>query len=580
MAIRPEELSAVTTAEEGRDDAEGLLVAPPDSLFDGPGEMRALCRSFDWSRTPLGPVSGWPNTLRGIVAILLASRHPMFLWWGPDLIQIYNDAYRPSFGESLRHPAALGMRGEACWPEIWQIIGPQISHVMQGGEATWHEDHLVPIERNGRLEEVYWTYSFSPAFDDAGAIGGVLVVCQETTTRVKAAVERELLIDAERRARVDAEEAREAMGRVFEQAPVGVAVLYGREMLYTVANPRYREIIGNRDPVGKTLCEMFPDLAGSEIERVLQWVYDNAQPFVANDFLIRYDSAGAGKVDNYYDLVYHPLSAESGAVSGIVVIAIDVTERRRIILERERLLADAVRARVEADSANRGKSDFLAVMSHELRTPLNAIGGYADLLMLGVHGPVTSGQQTSIERIQKSCRHLLGLINTVLDFARVESGHLDFQVRDIPLDEVVATCYALIATQAHSRAITLTYEPCDGMRAHADPDKVQQVILNLLTNAVKFTESGGSVTLSCESDDRHALVRVRDTGRGIAADQLGRIFESFVQLDSRLTRTGDGVGLGLAISRQLARGMSGDVTAVSEPGVGSTFTLKLPTSKA
>ncbi|MBC7673999.1 MAG: PAS domain-containing protein [Polaromonas sp.] len=551
----------------------------PDSLFDGPGEMRALCRSFDWSTTALGPVADWPRTLRGTAATLLASRHPMFMWWGPELIQIYNDAYRPSFGASGRHPGALGMRGEACWPEIWNVIGPQIVQVMQGGEATWHEDQLVPIERNGQLEDVYWTYSYSPVFDDAGAVGGVLVVCQETTRRVEATQEREALIDAERRAKADAEEAREALGRVLEQAPVGVAVLDGREMLYTVANPRYRQIIGNRDPVGRTLLEMFPDLVGSQIESVLQFVYDSAVPFAANDLLIRFDSAGDGTIDNYYDLVYHPLTGASGVVSGIVVIVTDVTERRRTILDRERLLEDAERARADAENANRGKSDFLAVMSHELRTPLNAIGGYADLLMLGVHGPVTSGQEVAIGRIQKSCRHLLGLINTVLNFARVESGHLDFQMSDIPLDEILATCHALIAPQAHARRITLGIERCDGTMAYADPEKVRQVVLNLVTNAVKFTEHGGTVTVSCDVAGGHTLVHVKDSGKGIARDQLARIFEPFVQVDSQLTRTGEGIGLGLAISRELARGMGGDVTVVSEVGIGSTFTITLPASQ-
>lgn len=146
--------------------------------------MRALCRAFDWSATPLGPVHSWPRSLRNTVALLLASQHPMFLWWGADLVQVYNGGYRPSLGDSNRHPAALGASGANFWIESWDIIKSQIDQVMMGGEATWHVDQLVPVERNGHVEQVYWTYGYNPVLDDAGSIGAVLVICQETTERV------------------------------------------------------------------------------------------------------------------------------------------------------------------------------------------------------------------------------------------------------------------------------------------------------------------------------------------------------------------------------------------------------------
>ncbi|RYZ42243.1 MAG: PAS domain S-box protein [Myxococcaceae bacterium] len=154
-----------------------------EELFSGNGEMAALMRAKDWTASPLGPVEGWPISLRTLVRTMLHSRHPMFLWWGSRLIQFYNDAYVPSFGRG-KHPSALGQPGRDCWPEIWPIIGPQIDDVMHAGKASWNEDQLVPIYRNGTLEEVYWTYGYSPVFDDAGRIGGTLVVCTETTTRV------------------------------------------------------------------------------------------------------------------------------------------------------------------------------------------------------------------------------------------------------------------------------------------------------------------------------------------------------------------------------------------------------------
>jgi signal transduction histidine kinase len=549
----------------------------PHDIFVGTSEMASLCRAFDWAATSLGPVEGWSHSLRTTVSTLLASRHPMFLWWGPELVQIYNDAYRPSFAEGGRHPRALGMRGAEFWTEIWDIIGPQIEGVMTRGEATWHEDQLVPIERNGRIEEVYWTYGYSPVFDDDGSIGGTLVVCTETTQRVLATAERDRLIEAERRARADADAARDEMAHVFAQAPVAIAVLQGREFRYTVANPKYQQLIGNRDPTGKRLVEMFPDLAGSEVERVLEQVYDTAVPFAATDFLARFDSQGRGEVDNYYDLVYHPLVTQTGTVNGIVAVAVDVTGRRNVSVERERLLHMSKDALAEAEKANRAKMEFLAVMSHELRTPLNAIGGYVELLELGIRGPITPEQQADLTRIQTSQRHLLGLINAVLNYTRVEAGMIDYALTDVRLDEILTTCEMLTAPQMGARGLHFDYVTGDPqIMAYADPEKLQQIVLNLLTNAIKFTDPGGTITLACTVADETVYVTVTDTGRGIAPDQLARVFEPFVQVDVRLTRTNDGVGLGLAISRDLARGMGGNLTAQSVLGVGSTFTVQLP----
>jgi hypothetical protein len=155
-----------------------------EDVFVGGGEMGALGRALDWSATPLGPVETWSTSLRTTVSTVIRSRHPMFLFWGPRLVQIYNDAYRPSLGSGGRHPRALGIGGREFWTDIWDIIGPQIEDVMRDGQATWHQDQLVAIERNGRVEEVYWTYSYSPVRDDDGSIGGTLDVCQETTARV------------------------------------------------------------------------------------------------------------------------------------------------------------------------------------------------------------------------------------------------------------------------------------------------------------------------------------------------------------------------------------------------------------
>jgi signal transduction histidine kinase len=244
-------------------------------------------------------------------------------------------------------------------------------------------------------------------------------------------------------------------------------------------------------------------------------------------------------------------------------------------LEERTEMAEAARA--SAEHANASKAQFLANMSHELRTPLNAIGGYTELIEMGINGPVSPEQLIALDRIRRSQRHLLGLINGVLNYAKVDAGAVHYDVQDVDIDEILETCQALVAPQVRAKNMHFRYSgDVRGLKASADAEKTQQVVLNLLSNALKFTDPGGRITMESAADSTTGIiVRVSDTGHGIAAGQLERVFEPFVQVDADLTRTHQGTGLGLAISRDLARGMGGDVTAESTLGVGSTFTLTL-----
>ena len=234
-------------------------------------------------------------------------------------------------------------------------------------------------------------------------------------------------------------------------------------------------------------------------------------------------------------------------------------------------------AREEAENASRAKGEFLAVMSHELRTPLNAIGGYVELMEMGLRGPITEQQRADLARIQQSQKHLLGLINQVLNYTRIETGMVRYDLTDVRVGDALASAEALIVPQVRTKGLDYSFRTCDpGISVRADRDKLQQVLLNLLTNAIKFTNPGGRITVACAPKGAMVTVTVTDTGVGIPADKLATVFDPFVQVDTRLTRAQEGIGLGLAISRDLARGMAGELTAESVEGVGSTFTLTLP----
>ncbi|HEX8697016.1 MAG TPA: PAS domain S-box protein [Longimicrobium sp.] len=286
-----------------------------------------------------------------------------------------------------------------------------------------------------------------------------------------------------------------------------------------------------------------------------------------------------------------PMLVEGRAVGGVALsfaherefdgvtrdFLLAVARQAALALERARLFEAEQRARAEAEQANRAKFEFLTTMSHELRTPLNAIAGYVELLELGIRGAPTEGQLEYLARIRRSQTHLLGLINDVLNFARIDSGHVHFDLDDVPLDEALTEVEALIGPQMQAKGLEYEYSRFDpAVTVRVDPEKLRQIVLNLLSTAVKFTPSGGRVVMECARVDGFVAVRVRDTGLGIPGDKLATIFEPFVQVNAGYTRPSEGTGLGLAISRDLARAMGGELSAESRDGEGSVFTLSLP----
>lgn len=293
-----------------------MIATTAQTFLLGGGEMGERIRAMDWASHPLGEPGRWPQPLKTMVRMALTTRHPIFIFWGPELYCFYNDGYRASIG-SDKHPAMLGARGADMWREIWDIIGPQIELVKAGDGATWHENALVPIYRDGELEDVYWTYSYGP-IDDPDApngVGGVLVICTETTEQVETSLRLAL--------------EKQSFARLFEQSPSFMTLLSGPDHVFELTNPEYLKLIGHREVLGKTVAEGLPEAAQQGYVALLDEVYETGLPYRAfGAKFAREDTPGGELVERYVDFVYQPMVGDDGKVSGIFVEGIDVTDRR------------------------------------------------------------------------------------------------------------------------------------------------------------------------------------------------------------------------------------------------------------
>ncbi len=498
--------------------------------------MGARIRAHDWQSTSLGAPENWPRGLKTMLRLLLSTGHPMFLWWGPELIQFYNDAYRRSIGDE-RHPSALGQKGRECWAEIWDIIGPQIEQVMRGGGHTWHENQLVPITRNGRREDVYWTYSYSP-IDEPGAahgIGGVLVVCTETTTRVLA---EQQLKNAEARWR-----------ELFEQAPGFMCTLRGPDHVFEFANPRCYELVGERDIIGKPLGEALPEMAAQGFVALLDKVYRTGEVYTgfAIPVLLAREADGP-RQQAFVDFVYQPIRDTAGHVTGIFVEGSDVTARE--------VASEALRA------ADRRKDEFLAMLAHELRNPIAPIRNASLLLARAATGDQKIQAIGSL--IERQVTQLSRLVDDLLDVARITQGRIGLQRAPMELggaiDIAVETVQPLLRERQHELHIASSGEP---LHVDGDLTRLAQCMVNILTNAAKYTAPGGRIRIALSRADQEGVIEVSDNGCGIAREVLPGIFELFVQADRTLERSQGGLGIGLSVVRRLVQMHGGSVSAHS-----------------
>lgn len=344
-------------------------------------------------------------------------------------------------------------------------------------------------------------------------------------------------------------------------APTPMILLWGKDATQ-IYNEAYCGLMGAKHPTvfGAPVEKSWPE--GWHLDWDLYVKAREGESVVVKDVPVSVGRAGE-TADASFTLAYSPARDEHGVICGVLVSAFETSAFAAV--------------QRQARAAVRAKADFLAVMSHELRTPLHAIGGYAELLELGVRGPMTPEQLTDLERISLSQKQLLGVINDVLAYTKLEAGILHFCVEDVSMNEILMRCAALVAPEMRQKKLELrSISGGADLTVRADAEKVEQIVHNLLHNAIKFTDAGGVITVACREDEGERIcITVSDTGHGIASSDLECVFQPFVQVDGKLARAQDGTGLGLAISRELARRMGGDLTLASAIGKGSSFTLTL-----
>jgi PAS domain S-box-containing protein len=561
------------------------------------GEMGELVRSLDWSATPLRAPENWSPALRTTVRIVLANRFPQLLWWGPDYISIYNDAYRPILGR--KHPWALGKPVRDCWSEIWDILKPLIDTPFKGGPATWSEDIELQINRSGFIEETHFTVAYSAVPDDtaSGGIGGVLATVHEITEKVVGQRRITVLRDLG---------ARTAEARTAEEACAISAAMLGTHIkdipfvLFYVADAsgaqaRLAASCGVVEGVDITPPVIRLDSMSASSPWPLAVAHRTAQMLVVNDLSSRFVAVPPGPwPDPPECAVIVPIRSHVAHQTAGFLIAglssrLQFDEAYRNFLEvATAQIAAAIanaqvyeeeRKRAEAlAEIDRAKTAFFSNVSHEFRTPLTLMLGPLEDALSNSHGILPMGAAASLTVSHRNALRLLKLVNTLLDFSRLEAGRAQacYQPVDLALLTAdLASNFQSLCEKAGLRLIVACAEFTPDQPTFVDRDMWEKIVLNLLSNAFKFTLQG-EIEVLLETAEGQALLTVRDTGVGIPAEELPRMFQRFHRVEDSRGRTHEGTGIGLALVQELVKLHGGTVGVESVMGEGSTFRVAIP----
>lgn len=529
----------------------------PLTFLTNGGETGALMRFQDWSSSPLGPLESWPQSLRSMVGMLLNSKFPMFLAWGPQLSLLYNDAYIEILGD--KHPSALGSRLEHTWGEVWGDVRPSVEQAMSG-HAVYAENLPLTVNRRGYDEPAWFTFSYSPVRNESGEVGGMFCAVVETTERVL--VERHRADEIMR------------LQRLFQQAPGIIAILRGPDHIFDIANDGYCRFIGRDDSVGKTVRHALPELEGQGFYELLDQVYTSGQPYIGNELPIMLRREPNGSLEErFVSFIYQPTLDHAGNISGIFVEGIDVTESVRA--HKALQISEN-----ELKATNHRKDEFLAMLAHELRNPLAPITNAAEMLRMVAGGDARVLRATEV--IARQAKHLSALVDDLLDVSRVTKGLVELQMGTVDLHAIVENAVEqtrpLLQSKKHS--LLVVHEP-GHPSIIGDRNRLVQVVANLLNNATKYTPDGGNIALTVHNDGSRVLIDVEDNGVGMDAGLLPYIFDLFTQASRTPDRSQGGLGIGLSLVKTIVTLHGGEVTASSGgPGAGSKFTVILPSALA
>jgi PAS domain S-box-containing protein len=557
--------------------------------------MGGRIRDFDWSATPVGPIDAWPRSLTTTVRILLGSRYAMWLGWGPDLTFFYNDAYaRMTLGP--KHPWALGRPAREVWSEIWGEIGPRALSVLRTGEATWDEGLLLFLERNGFPEETYHTFSYSPVPDDAGGVGGMLCVVTEDTERTIG--ERRLKTLRELAARTTEEATTaEAACRTAARTLAGNPNDLPFVLLYLASEDGRRvRLLGHSGvATDSPACPREAELGQAP------WPFDRAaetgSPEEVDVLRRRFGPLPGGPWPEPAErAVVLPMARPGqGRPAGFVVAGLSP---RLVFNDAYRGFLDLLTGHIATAVANarafeeekkraeglaeldRAKTAFFSNVSHEFRTPLTLMLGPVEDVLRGADGHLPDADRERLEVARRNGLRLQRLVNTLLDFARIEAGRVRATYEPTDLAALTADLVSNFRSACERAGLDLSVDcPPLGEPVLVDRGMWEQVVLNLLSNAFKFTFDGG-IAVALRRVGGAAELRVRDTGTGIAADEMTHLFERFHRVKNARGRTHEGSGIGLALVQELVRLHGGSIATESEVGRGTTFTVSIPLGSA
>ncbi|QHS58931.1 response regulator [Chitinophaga agri] len=567
----------------------------PEFLAGG-GEMGELIRSRDWSKTPLGPVEAWPQSLKTCIRIILTSRQPMFVWWGNDLINLYNDAYRSILGG--KHPSVLGLPAREVWKEIWDQVGPRAEVCMQKNIGTYDESLLLMMERNGYPEETYYTFSYSPVPGDEGGTNGIICANTDDTQRILGERQLRTLKDLGKylaASRNDADVYNRSIEILKENpADFPFACLYQLdEGKGSMAMAAKTDKWPGTTPLPETLSLADTITADWHFREVIE----QFKPAIINGLVEKYGVLPSGCWNTSPDQALVLPVMQNGRDCPFGLLIVGLSPHRQLDEKYTsffQLVADQIagsivnvhtveEARKRADALqeiDRAKTAFFSNISHEFRTPLTLMLGPLEEMLSQTDGTLTPQQEENLTATHRNAMRLLRLVNTLLDFSRIEAEKVRAHYFPVNLADLTADIASTFRAAVEHAGLQLTVD-CQALStaAYVDRDMWEKILLNLLSNAFKYTLEGG-ITVTLKEEDDYAILRVRDTGVGIPADELPNMFERFHRVKNSKGRTFEGTGIGLSLVKELVLLHQGTITVDSKEGAGSTFTVRIPLGSA